>query len=314
MQETSAQESISSMETHPAAPLYELEETINQGMQDTQSNSRIGVYVDTANMYRNGGFRMRYDVLREFACRDGAEPVRLNAYVSFDAERARTDPVYERNTQRFYSLLRDFGFKVMIKEVRWYEDENGKRYGKANADLDLAVDMLLQSQKLDRVMLVTGDGDFARLVSAIQNRGCRVEVVALDNASADLRRESDLFISGFLVPNLVPTVTNGGPSGDEPEWGEVGSVVRGTCYFHKQNYGFMRFLRGAGPKLWLTDTQHPESPYETAYFHDSGLPDNVDPLVLPSYNHVFQFELVESRHPSGKFEARNIQFLSWMPS
>ena len=38
---------------------------------------------------------MRYDVLREFACRDGAEPARLNAYVSFDADRARADPVYE---------------------------------------------------------------------------------------------------------------------------------------------------------------------------------------------------------------------------
>lgn len=283
-------------------------------MSNSQSNSRIGVYVDTANMYRNGGFRMRYDVLREFACRDGAEPMRLNAYVSFDADRARTDPVYERNTQRFYSLLRDFGFKVMIKEVRWYEDENGKRYGKANADLDLAVDMLLQSQNLDRVMLVTGDGDFARLVRAIQDRGCRVEVVSLDNASADLRRESDLFISGYLVPNLVPAFTNGGPTGDEPVWGELGSIVRGTCYFHKQSYGFMRFLCAAGPKLWLTDTQHPDSPYETAYFHDSNLPDNVDPVLLPSYNHVFQFELAESRHPSGKFEARNIEFLSWMPT
>ena len=28
------------------------------------------------------------DVLREFACRDYAEPVRLNAYVTFDGERA----------------------------------------------------------------------------------------------------------------------------------------------------------------------------------------------------------------------------------
>ncbi|MBW7959190.1 MAG: NYN domain-containing protein [Anaerolineae bacterium] len=285
-------------------------------MSATYSNSRIGVYVDTANMYRNGGFRMRYDVLREFACRDGADPVRLNAYVSFDADRARTDSVYARNTQRFYSLLRDFGFKVVIKEVRWYEDENGKRYGKADADLDLAVDMLLQSENLDRVMLVTGDGDFARLVSAVQNRGCRVEVVSLDNASADLRRESDSFISGYLVPNLVPTASGASSSGDELDWGEIGSTVRGTCYFHKQDYGFgfMRFLRVAGPKLWLTDTQHPDSPYETAYFHDSNLPKNVDPQLLPSYNHVFQFELAESRHPSGKYEARNIQFLSWMPT
>ncbi len=283
-------------------------------MQNNHSNARVAVYVDTANMYRNGGYRMRYDVLREFASRDGAELVRLNAYVSFDADRARTDPIYERNTQRFYSLLRDFGYKVLIKEVRWYEDENGKRYGKANADLDLAVDMLLQSEHLDRVLLVTGDGDFTRVVSSVQNRGCRVEVVALDNTSSDLRRESDLFISGYLIPDLVPVNNGAVVVPDSPEWGEVGSVVRGTCYFHKLNYGFMRFLRVHGTKLWLTDTQHPDSPYDTAYFHDSNLPDNVDPLHLPSYSHVFQFELAESRHPSGKFEAHNIQMISWMPT
>ncbi len=283
-------------------------------MQNLRSLSRVGVYVDTANMYRNGGYRMRYDVLREFACRDGAELARLNAYVSFDAERARTDGVYDKNTHRFYALLRDFGYKVIIKEVHWYEDESGKRYAKADADLDLAVDMLLQSENLDRVLLVTGDGDFARVVAAVQNRGCRVEVVALDNASFVLRQEADLFLSGYLIPDLVPTVVNGAPLPDAPAWGEVGSIVRGTCYFHKVNYGFMRFLRETGPHLWQTDTQHPDSPYETAYFHDSNLPGNIDAQQLPSYHHVFQFELAESRHPSGKFEAKNIEMLSWMPA
>ena len=112
----------------------------------------------------------------------------------------------------------------------------------------------------------------------------------------------------------MPTVVNGGPTPDAAPWGEVGSIVRGTCYFHKLNYGFMRFLRVNGPRLWLTDTQNPDSPYDTAYFHDSNLPDNIDPLQLPSYSHVFQFELAESRHPTGKFEAKNIQMLSWMPS
>ena len=148
----------------------------------------------------------------------------------------------------------------------------------------------------------------------MQNKGCRVEEVALDNASFVLRREVDLFMSGYLIPDLVPTVVNGGPMPDATEWGEVGSIVRGTCYFHKLNYGFMRFLRVNGPRLWLTDTQNPDSPYDTAYFHDSNLPDNIDPLQLPSYSHVFQFELAESRHPTGKFEAKNIQMLSWMPS
>ena len=38
---------------------------------------KVGVYVDVANLAMNGGFRMRYEVLRAFACRGGYEAVRL---------------------------------------------------------------------------------------------------------------------------------------------------------------------------------------------------------------------------------------------
>ena len=35
-------------------------------------NLRVGVYIDVANLARNGGYGMRYDVLRDFACRGNA--------------------------------------------------------------------------------------------------------------------------------------------------------------------------------------------------------------------------------------------------
>lgn len=284
-------------------------------MDNLQSASKVGVFVDTSNLYRNGGHRMQYDVLRAFAARDGAELVRLNVYVSYDPERARTDPIYERNANRFYSVLRDFGYKVIIKEVKWYEDESGKRYGKANADLDLAVDMLMQSENLERVLLATGDGDFTRVVAAVQHRGCRVEVMALDNASTAIRREADMFISGYLIPGLIP-IEDRESQGREEEmpWGKVGSAVRGTCYFHKPGYGFMRYLKQISPNLWMTDTQNSSSPYAAAYFRDSSLPEGIDPQDLPSYNHIFEFELAESNVRPGTFEAVDIQQISWVPS
>lgn len=278
--------------------------------QIKNSSAKVGVYVDTSNLYRSGGYRMRYDVLREFACRDGAQIQRLNTYVSYDADRAKQDHVYAKNVNRFYNVIRDFGYKVIVKEVKWYEDESGKRFGKANADLDLAVDMLLQTQNLDRVLLATGDGDFVRVISAVQNRGCRVEVVGLDNVSADLKREADLFVSGYLIPNLIPI----GENGDRPAWGEEGSRVRGMCYFHKRDYGFMRFLRGVGSNLWVTDTQHPDSPYQSAYFNDSNLPEDMDPGKLPSYNYVFEFELTQSTQRNGSCEANGIEVVGWVPS
>ena len=134
----------------------------------------VGVYVDSANLEQNGGFGMQYDVLREFACRDQAEALRLNAYVTYDEERARQDHAYKRKMNSFHHVLRDYGYKVLQKNIRWYTDpDTGKRYGKANADLELAVDMLLQAKNLDRVLLATGDGDFVEVIWALQNSGCR---------------------------------------------------------------------------------------------------------------------------------------------
>ena len=187
-------------------------------------NLRVGVYIDVANLARNGGYGMRYDVLRDFACRGSAEAIRLNAYVGYDADRAERDSYYRHAQEGFFSLLRDFGYKVIEKNVKWYVDESGNRFGKANADLDLAVDALLQSENLDRVLLATGDGDFVQVVRALQNRGCRVEVVAFENVSTDLRQEADMFMSGYLIPNLLPT--SGSRSG--PVWGEY-EIGRASC-------------------------------------------------------------------------------------
>ena len=273
------------------------------------TGTKVGVYVDAANLYRNGGQRLRYDVLREFACRDSAEPVRLNAYVSFDPERARSDKTYERGQSSFHSALRDLGYKVMVKDVKWYTDESGKRYGKANSDLDLAVDALLQSENLDRVLIASGDGDFVRVVQALQNKGCRVEVMALDNVSSALRREADLFLSGYLIPNLIPTRSSvNGQS--QPEWGEVGSRARGWCYWHEpeKGYGFMRVLQKVAPGLWLTDSRHPDSPYETVYFHDSQLRD-FPTQRLPNRNCLFEFEIAQARSGEGT-QAIDVQLVS----
>ena len=45
---------------------------------------RAGVYVDVENVARNGGRGMRFDCLRHYAARDGAEAIHLNAYLAFD--------------------------------------------------------------------------------------------------------------------------------------------------------------------------------------------------------------------------------------
>jgi uncharacterized LabA/DUF88 family protein len=252
---------------------------------------KVGVYVDVVNLTRNGGYGMQYDVLREFATRDQAEPMRLNAYVAYDYVRAEDDRDYRIRSRDFQLRLRDFGFKVIEKEVRWYQDEHGNRYGKANADLDMAIDALLQSENLDRVLLATGDGDFTRVVRALQNKGCRVEIMAFRNVSKALRREADMFVSGYLVPHLLSPNKH-----DLPPWGDIGSRVRGVCYayYYQKRFGFMRFQRNISTGLWITDARRDDSPYETAFVHESHFPPEFDVGALPSRDFIFEFELVES--------------------
>src|SRR5258708_3993376 len=200
-------------------------------MTNKQNGFRVGVYVDVENIVRNGGRGMRFDTLRDYACRDGGEAIRLNAYLAYDEERAIHDEDYRHRALRYHFELGDVGFKVIEKPVQWYTNEDGIRVSKANSDLDLAVDILLQSAKLDRVVLVSGDGDFTQVVRALQNMGCRLELLAFQNISYQLRCEADFFMSGYLIPGLLPRLDKG------PGWGEMDSRVRGTCYHFNPEKG-----------------------------------------------------------------------------
>jgi uncharacterized LabA/DUF88 family protein len=278
-------------------------------MSPTASMLKVGVYVDVANIYMNGGQKMQYDILRNFACRDGAEPLRLNAYVTYDAARAEEDEDYRKGALNFHFALRDLGYKVIVKEIQWYSDSEGNRIPKANVDLDMAVDALMQADHLDRVLLASGDGDFSHVIRALQSKGLRVEVVGLDNVSNRLKIEADLFLSGYLIPNLVPPaeVLKTDPA---PLWGDPDSRVRGWCYWHsEQGYGFFRFLKNISPALWVTDTRDPESPYGTIFFHDSNLPPSVNPTHMPNRNYIFEFAIGKSDRGSG-MQALDIDLIS----
>ncbi len=271
-----------------------------------KSNSiKVGVYVDVSNIAQNGGFGMQYDVLREFACRNDGVAIRLNAYVAHDEEKAEKDKEYQTKSQNFHSILRDFGFKVIVKKVKWFTDEHGNRYGKSNADLDMAVDALMQSERLDYVLMVTGDGDFIQVVRALQSKGCRVEALAFKNVAHELRKEADVFTSGYLVPKLLPIDPHHKDNDKE--------LFRGVCYnFHhnkdpKKGYGFMRYMKNLSGSLWITDSRRKGSPYETAFVHSSQFPKDFDVNTLPNREQIFEFETKKDKN--GRLQAENVKLV-----
>jgi len=268
------------------------------------ANLRVGVFVDAENVRYNGGYQMRYDVLRRFAAREGGNLQRLTTYLAFDLERAREDQEYAKKSRLYQQMVRDFGWKITVKHVRRYTDENGNVTTKANADLDMAVDAMLQACKLDQVLLVTGDGDFLQVVTALQNAGCRVELIGFKNVSRQLQQAVDTFYSGFMIPDLLPVSY-------EPrnEWGQPSSCVRGVCtkWFPEKGYGFLRFMSHISPHLWITDPREEGSPYKSVFCHANEVAEEVTEDMLMNRETVFEFYLNESEQKDNGLVANNVR-------
>ncbi|KRT55730.1 hypothetical protein Ga0074115_12337 [endosymbiont of Ridgeia piscesae] len=270
-----------------------------------QKNINIGVFVDAENVRYNGGYQLRYDILRRFAARSGGNLLRLNTYITFDQERASEDYEYQKRAYAYQQMVRDYGWKILVKNIRRYTDEDGNVTTKANADLDMAVDAMIQSEKLDLVLMLTGDGDFLQVVTALQDRGCRVELIGFRNVSRELQRQVDTYYSGFLIPDLLPVSY-------EPrnEWGQPGSCVRGVCqkWFPDKGYGFLRFMSRIDDNLWITDTREPDSPYTSVFCHVNELADGVSDELLKNRDTVLEFYIEQSDKDEG-LVANNVRLV-----
>lgn len=197
---------------------------------------KAGIFLDVENLTRNGGYGMRFRVVKELVEAQGGTVLRANAYMARDVQREKEDEEYHRKKQGYRDRVRREGFHLVLKEVRRYRDAEGEMVTKANADLDLAVDALLQTENLDYVLLGTGDGDFLRLVRALQNRGKRVDLLSFSNTSSQLRRDVDHHFSGYLMPGILP------------EESEEDGTRRGVMHAvnEEKGFGFITVQTGLG--------------------------------------------------------------------
>ncbi len=234
------------------------------------SELKIGIYVDSLNIMMNGGYGIRYDVLYRYAEREG-HVLRANAYLCEDRDRKKEDAEYRSKITNYHKRLRQCGFKVIVIPIAKYAGENDETLIKANVDMDLALDMIQQSRYLDKILILSGDGDFARLVELVQNYGTRVEVLAFQSVSTRLASTADVYRNGFLVPGLLPTTS---------EDLKRGFVVR---YNKDKGFGFLRYFQLDNGTL---------AP-EEIFFHVSEV-DNQEVLESDRFTPIFEFQVDES--------------------
>ena len=70
------------------------------------------------------------------------------------------------------------GYTMVTKPAKEFTDAIGHRKIKGNMDIEIAVDMMEMGRKVDHIVLFSGDGDFRRLIEAVQREGVRVSVVS----------------------------------------------------------------------------------------------------------------------------------------
>ena len=165
----------------------------------------IAAFVDGANLYsaaRGLGFDIDFRKLLELFSSQG-RLVRAFYYTALfeDQEYSPLRPLVD--------WLDYNGYTLVTKRAKEFVDAAGQRKVKGDMDIEIAVDMLAMAGKVDHVVLFSGDGDFRRLVEAVQREGARVSVVSTLRShppmvADELRRQADAFIElQDLAPQIV---------------------------------------------------------------------------------------------------------------
>jgi uncharacterized LabA/DUF88 family protein len=167
------------------------------GISAGAAPARVGVFVDAANIeLACDRLRSRIDwkKLLDFLT-EGRQLIRAIAYSP-----VHDDPGVSLETQRFAEPFLDKGFRVVTKPLKRFADGSIK----ANVDIEMALDIMEMLDRLDVVCLVSGDGDFQRLVEVVQMKGVRVEVVGVGTSTASqLRNAGDRFID---IQSILPKI------------------------------------------------------------------------------------------------------------
>jgi uncharacterized LabA/DUF88 family protein len=177
-------------------------------------DERYAVFIDGANLYQTAkalGFDIDYKSLRG-VFRDHGHLIRIYYYTALldDQEYSPVRPLVD--------WLDYNGFFLVTKPLKEYTNVAGRRKYKGNMDIEIAVDVMEMARHVDHIVLCSGDGDFRKLIEAVQRQGCKVSIMSTLHTSPpmvadELRRQADFFIE---LHDLEPEIARATPPRSAP--------------------------------------------------------------------------------------------------
>ncbi|TQF34172.1 NYN domain-containing protein [Bradyrhizobium sp. UNPA324] len=158
------------------------------------SSSKIAVFIDGSNLHSTAkalGLDIDYKrLLKEFE--SWGTLVRVCYYTAINESQEYS------SVRPLLDWLNYNGFTVVTKATKEFVDASGRRKVKSNIDLEIAVDAMELADRIDEMVLFSGNGDFRPLVEAVQRHGVRVTVVSSlatqpSMIADELRRQADVF-------------------------------------------------------------------------------------------------------------------------
>ena len=194
-------------------------------MYTTNPMDRVAIFIDGENIhYSAKHMNMRLDYLK--LCSRLAAGRRLVRSYFYTAISNQSEGKID-----FVNFLKLNGFGVVTKEIRNFNDNDpSTRNVRGCLDMEMAIDAMEMSSKLDTIILCTGDGDFVPLVSALGRRGVHVEICALrEMTSTDLIAASDAYtdlatlrdeiaLAGAPAPQQPRDIRNDLPPADQDDF------------------------------------------------------------------------------------------------
>lgn len=148
-------------------------------------DQRVGVFVDVQNLYYSAKHLYNAKVNFKEILKEAVKNRKLIRAIAYGIKAELKDE------ETFHNALGAIGFEVKLKDLQVYGTMK-----KGDWDVGLSIDAIELANKLDTVVLISGDGDYVPLLQHLKRAlGCRVEVMAFGRStSGRLIEESDYFV------------------------------------------------------------------------------------------------------------------------
>ena len=174
--------------------LLELLKTQAVEIPVTREREKILVAIDDSNIrkhFQEKGEQVDYKAIGASIQKNKDADYEFTFYSGYDPNNKKQVAHLE--------FIKSLGFTMYLKPLK----RVSKQKVKANLDVEIVIDLLLERENYDRVIFMSGDGDFVPLVRVLQKFGKQVKVISpRKRTSKDLIEVADKYIALDSFQNI----------------------------------------------------------------------------------------------------------------